>query len=79
MTQYKDTVLAFRYNPVEVLPYITKNGHWYLLCQQYEDNGVTTHNFISFITDTQQYIVNSLESSLDAFLFFVPIREVNSI
>ena len=77
MAQYKESVPAFRYNPAVVPPYITNNGHWYLLCQ-YKDNGVTKYNFISFITDTQQYIVNCLESCKHAYLFFVPIPEVNA-
>ena len=78
MAQYKESVPAFRYNPAVVPPYITNNGHWYIVCQQYEDNVVTKHNFISFITDTQQYIVNCLESCKYAYLFFVPIRKVNT-
>ena len=77
MAQYKKSVPAFRYNPAVVPPYITNNGHWYLLCQ-YKDNGVTKYNFISFITDTQQHIVNCLESCKHAYLLFVPIPEVNT-
>ena len=79
MAQYKESVPEFRYNPAVVPPYIINNGHWYIVCQQYEDNGITTYNFISFITDTQQYIVNCLESCEHAFLYFVPIRVVDSI
>ena len=77
MAQYKELVPAFRYNPAVVPPYITNNGHWYIV-YQYKDNVVTKHNFISFITDTQQYIVNCLESCKQAYLFFVPIPEVNT-
>ena len=78
MAAYKETVPAFRYNPALVPPYSLNNGHWYLTCQ-YKDNGVTTNNFISFITNTQQEIVNHLESCTEAWLWYVPLPDSDSI
>ena len=77
MSVYKDTVPAFRYNPAVVPPYTINNGHWYLVCK-YKDNDVTAWNFISFITDTQQDIINYLETCVHAFLCFVPIPDSDS-
>ena len=72
MAAYKETVPAFRYNPAVVPPYTINNAHWFLACE-YRDNGVTTDNFISFITNTQQEIVNHLESCTHAWLRYVPL------
>ena len=78
MAAYKETVPAFRYNPAVVPPYSLNNGHWFLTCQ-YKDNGVITYNFISFITNTQQEIVNHLESCTGAWLWYVPLPDSDSI
>ena len=78
MAAYKETVPAFRYNPAVVPPYSLNNGHWFLHCK-YKDNGVITANFISFITNTQQEIVNHLESCTDAWLWYVPLPDSDSI
>ena len=74
MAAYRETVPAFRYNPAVVPPYSLNNAHWFLACE-YRDNGVTTDNFISFsfITNTQQEIVNHLESCTHAWLWYVPL------
>ena len=78
MAAYKETVPAFRYNPAVVPPYSLNNAHWYLTCE-YEDNDVATYNFISFITNTQQEIVNHLESCTGAWLRYVPLPDSDSI
>ena len=80
MAAYKETVPAFRYNPAVVPPYSLNNAHWHIHCR-YKDNGVTTYNFISFsfITNTQQEIVNHLESCTDAWLRYVPLPDSDSI
>ena len=78
MAAYKETVPAFRYNPAVVPPYTINNAHWYLECE-YKDNGVITNNFISFITNTQQEIVNHLESCTHAWLLYVPLPDSDSI
>ena len=72
MTAYKQTVPAFRFDPAVVPPYCLNKAHWFLLCR-YEDDYVTTHNFISFITNTQQEIVDHLESCTGAYLMYVPL------
>ena len=77
MAAYKETIPAFRYNPAVVPPYSLNNAHWYLC--KYKDNGVLTYNFISFITNTQQEIVNHLESCTDAWLWYVPLPDSDSI
>ena len=77
MAAYKETIPAFRYNPAVVPPYSLNNAHWYLKCQ-YKDYGVTTYNFISFITITQQDIVNHLESCYYAWLTYVPLPDGDS-
>ena len=78
MAAYKETVPAFRYNPAVVPPYSLNNVHWFLHCR-YEDNGVTTYNVVSFITNTQQEIVNHLESCTGAWLLYVPLPDSDSI
>ena len=78
MAAYKETVPAFRYNSAVVPPYTINNAHWYLTCE-YEDNDVATYNFISFITNTQQEIVNHLESCTHAWLWYVPLPDSDSI
>ena len=78
MSVYKDIVPAFRYNPAVVPPYTINNGHWYIVCK-YEHNDVTAMNFISFITDTQQDIINYLETCVHAFLCFVPLPDSDSL
>ena len=78
MAAYKKTVPAFRYNPAVVPPYSLNNAHWYIYCK-YKDNGVITDNFISFITNTQQEIVNHLVSCTYAWLSYVPLPDSDSI
>ena len=78
MAAYKKTVPAFRYNPAVVPPYNLNIGHWFLSCR-YEDSGVITWYFVSFITNTQQEIVNHLESCIDAWLWYVPLPDSDSI
>ena len=78
MASYKETVPAFRYNPAVVPPYTINNAHWYFMFR-YKDNDVTTYNFISFITNTQQEIVNHLESCTRAWLRYVPLPDSDSI
>ena len=78
MAAYKETVPAFRYNPAVVPPYSLNNAHWFLHCR-YNDNGVLTYNFISFITNTQQEIVNHLVSCTSAWLRYVPLPDSDSI
>ena len=58
---------AFRYNPAVIPPYSGFSGHRYLVCRC-KDNCVVTWKFISFITDTQQEIMNYLEQCVDADL-----------
>ena len=77
MGVYKHAVPAFRYNPAVLPPYTINNGHWYLVCKC-EDNCVTSNNFISFITDTKQEIINYLETCANAWLFFVPLPDSDS-
>ena len=75
MIAYKETIPEFRYNPAEVPPYAINNGHWYLLCLYKPDNGAEAWFSVSFITDTQQEIMNYLESSRVAMLQFVPLPD----
>ena len=77
MAAYKEIVPAFRYNPAVVPPYTINNGHWFLIFE-YEDNDVATNNFISFITNAQQEIVNHLESCTHAWLCYVPLPDSDS-
>ena len=74
MTVCRQTVPPFHYNPAAVPPYGLSNGHWYLV-SAFENKHVWYYDFISFITFSQQKIINYLESSPVAYLVFVPLPE----
>ena len=68
MMEFRDKIDTFEYSPNRVPSYSNSDvGHWYLVCY-----GDSIYSYVSFITYSQQEIVDSLEASQCAFLYFIP-------
>ena len=73
MAVYGQNMPVFRYNTAMFPPYGVSNGHWYLVFY-YEND---TFSMVSLITESQQDLLDYLESCYDVGLHFIPSPDSN--